>query len=111
MTVDNKILSLTLYWQPQTNLQTDYTTFLHLRNSANETIAQKDGPPAAGRYPTSLWDPGEIVVDEITLSLEQIPPGQFTPVVGLYNFATGARLQTPGLPANEIALESFEVKE
>jgi hypothetical protein len=38
-------LVLTLYWQVLDRPQADYTTFLHLRNSANETEAQKDSPP------------------------------------------------------------------
>jgi hypothetical protein len=109
--ITGETLRLTLYWQAQTDLQTDYTTFVHLRNRVNQTVAQKDSPPAAGGYPTSLWETGEIVVDEIVLPLDQIPPGQTTPVVGLYNFITGERLPSPGIPANEIALEAFEVKE
>lgn len=100
-------LKLTLYWRAEAGLSADYTTFLHLRDAANQTIAQKDGPPAGGRYPSSLWDRGEVIVDEITLPLADIPPGQYTPVVGLYELATGARLPVPGSPAgNELPLES-----
>jgi len=104
-------LELTLYWQAKTALQTDYTTFLHLRNAANETVAQKDSPPAAGRYPTSLWDAGEVIADEITLSLEGIPPGEYTPVVGLYEFTTGVRLPVPAVPTNEVSLHPIRLKE
>jgi hypothetical protein len=104
-------LKLVLYWRAETGLHTDYTTFLHLRNIGNETVAQKDSPPAGGRYPTSLWDAGEIVVDEIILPLDQVPPGLYTPVIGLYEFGTGTRLPVPGIPANEVVLESLELKE
>jgi hypothetical protein len=104
-------LRLTFYWQAETDLHLDYTTFLHLRNVGNETVAQKDSPPAGGRYPTSLWDVGEIVVDEIILPLDQVPSGSYTPVIGLYEFNTGARLPVPGIPANEVTLESLELKE
>jgi hypothetical protein len=104
-------LVVTLYWQAETNLQTDYTTFFHLRNAANETVTQKDSPPAAGRYPTSLWDTGEIIVDEIVMPFDGVSPGQYTPTVGLYELATGNRLVVPGIPANEIALEPIQVKE
>jgi hypothetical protein len=104
-------LQLTLYWQAHADIQTDYTTFFHLRNTANETVIQKDSPPVAGRYPTSLWNAGEIIVDQITLSLEQISAGEYTPVVGLYQFSTGVRLPVPGIPANEVALQPFLLKE
>ncbi|GAB4422578.1 MAG: hypothetical protein Fur0044_20540 [Anaerolineae bacterium] len=102
-------LSIRLYWQADTPPLADYTTFLHLRNAANETVAQKDSPPAAGRYPTSLWDPGEIIIDEITLPLEDMPTGQYTPVIGLYELATGQRLTTPGEPANELRLTPVKI--
>ncbi len=103
-------LKLTLYWRTESRLETDYTTFFHLRDAANTTVAQRDRPPAEGRYPTTLWDAGEIVVDEIILPLDQVPPGQYTPVVGLYDPITGTRLPPVGAPdpagqANELHLE------
>jgi 4-amino-4-deoxy-L-arabinose transferase-like glycosyltransferase len=104
------VVGLTLYWRAEAIPSADYTTFLHLRNAANETVAQKDSPPAAGRYPTTLWDAGEIIVDEISLPLNgETPPGRYTPVIGLYNLTTGERLAVPGNPANEIALEPVEI--
>jgi hypothetical protein len=102
-------LELTLYWQADASPTADYTTFLHLRDASNQTVAQKDTPPARGRYPTSLWDPGEIIIDEISLPLDNVSPGRYTPVVGLYNLATGERLLVPGNPNNEISLESIEL--
>jgi hypothetical protein len=99
-------LHLTLYWQAETIPATDYTTFLHLRNDANDNVTQKDQPPANGRYPTSLWDVGEIIVDKIILPLEGIPSGEYTPVIGLYDFTTGARLPILDSLENELRLES-----
>ncbi|GAB4457896.1 MAG: hypothetical protein Fur0044_51240 [Anaerolineae bacterium] len=98
-----------LYWRADTTPAADYTTFVHLRDAANENVAQKDSPPAGGRYPTSLWDTDEIISDELTLPLVEIPPGRYTPVVGLYNLATGERLAVPDNPANEIPLEPIEL--
>jgi hypothetical protein len=106
--IENCQLSIKLYWRTEAVPGADYTTFLHLRDAANKNVAQKDSPPAAGRYPTSLWDAGEVIVDEITLPLAEVTPGRYTPVVGLYNLATGERLAVPGNPANEIALEPVE---
>jgi 4-amino-4-deoxy-L-arabinose transferase-like glycosyltransferase len=104
--LDPDNLELTLYWRADEAPKTDYTTFLHLRNSANENVAQKDRPPANGLYPTSLWDAGEIIVDEISVPLAGLPVGKYSLVVGLYDFATGARLPVEGQPANELQLES-----
>lgn len=104
-------LSIRLYWRAEAVPAADYTTFLHLRDAVNETVAQKDSPPAEGRYPTALWEAGEIIVDEITLPLAGLPPGEYTPVVGLYEFATGSRLATPGQAANELPLRPIQIKE
>ncbi len=101
-------LKLTLYWRADVPPTADYTTFLHLRNAANQTVAQQDSPPAGGRYPTSLWEPGEIIRDELVLPLESLPPGEYTPVVGLYDLITGARLTVPDIPTNEVALEPWQ---
>ncbi|MCB0198169.1 MAG: hypothetical protein KDJ65_39880, partial [Anaerolineae bacterium] len=100
--------TITLYWRADTVPTTDYTVFLHLRDAANQNVAQKDSPPVGGQYPTSLWDPGEIIKDVLTLPLDDVPPGRYTPVIGLYNFATGDRLPTEN-PANEIALKEIEI--
>ncbi len=102
-------LELVFYWHAERIPAADYTVFLHLRNGANENVAQKDSPPASGRYPTGLWDAGEIIVDEITLPVADVPPGEYTPVVGLYNFVDGARLPVPGIPANEVTLSPIQI--
>jgi hypothetical protein len=102
-------LLIKLYWRADVIPSADYTTFLHLRDAANQNVAQKDSPPAGGRYPTGLWDPGEIIVDEIDLPLTDVPPGRYTPVVGLYDLNSGQRLPVPNNSAAEIALEPIEL--
>ncbi len=98
-------LNLTLYWQANQIPAADYTTFVHVRDAAGKTVAQKDQPPLQGAYPTSLWEPGETIADEITVPLpDNLPAGNYSLAVGLYNFTTGARLDTPGNPANEVLL-------
>jgi len=102
-------LALILYWQANVSPRVDYTTFVHLRNESNQTIAQKDSPPASGQYPTSLWDSGEVIVDKTSLPLDNVPSGTYTLAVGLYDPVTGERLPVPGNPANEVLLETVEL--
>jgi hypothetical protein len=103
-------VALTLYWRSESPLTIDYTTFVHIRNEAGETVAQRDQPPLNGVYPSSLWDPGEIIADDITLSLpSDLPPGAYRLVVGLYDLNTGARLAVPGRPDNELTLTTLEL--
>jgi hypothetical protein len=103
-------LHLTLYWRVEQSLDRDYTTFLHLRDAANQNVAQKDGPPANGQYPTSLWDTGEIIKDDMTLLLAEVRPGRYVPTIGLYDFASGDRLPVAGHPANELPLTAVEIR-
>jgi hypothetical protein len=80
-------LDLTLVWQALENGQTDYTRFVHLidAESGGAPLAQSDGPPRYGSYPTSQWTAGEVVTDKLTLSLTDVPPGSYQLAVGFYS--------------------------
>jgi hypothetical protein len=103
-------IQLKLYWESLAQTPTDYTVFVHLRDGAGKTVAQMDGPPVTGSYPTSLWDSGEIVPDTFTLTL---PPGMeqgmYQLAVGLYDPLTGARLAVPGTQDNSVVLTQIEI--
>ena len=102
-------VKITLYWRTEAPLATDYTTYLHVRNAAGETIVQQDQPPLQGAYPTSLWHPGEIIADEIVFSWPaRLPEDGYELVVGLYDLKTGQRLSVAGNPANEVVLVKGE---
>ena len=82
-----------LRWYAAESVGTDYTVFLHLRDAAGQLVAQADGPPLDGWYPTSQWTAGEWVTDAHTFALPaDTPPGNYRLVAGLYDPATGARL-------------------
>jgi hypothetical protein len=109
--------SVTLNWQVNAPLELDYTVFLQvwraapLANSSAEGakaeyITGFDGPPVQGDYPTSLWSPGEIIVDTHSLDLSTLPGGEYYLLAGLYNPLTGERLppSTPGGPLPDYAV-------
>jgi hypothetical protein len=86
---------VTLYWQAMEPVALDYTVFVHLLDADGRQVAQADGPPQSGQYPTSWWGAGEVVADRHVLPAEVIanlPPGSYTLSVGLYNLDTGERL-------------------
>lgn len=94
--------ALLLYWQTATPLPGDYTVFVHLRATDGFVRSQADGPPVSGRYPTSQWQPGEIVQD-----IHLLPAGEaFSQVdhlaIGLYDPATGERLPVFGVEAERL---------
>ena len=84
---------ITLHWQPLTRLDADFTTFVHLVNADGNKLSQSDHRPGGVFYPTSLWKPGETLVDRHTLAvpttLGRLP---YTIVVGLYDSAAGLQL-------------------
>lgn len=103
-------LRLTLFWQPLAPVTADYTVFVHLRDRSGAIAGQHDGPPLAGAYPTSQWQPGETVVDPLTLELPPGPPGQtYTLWVGLYDLDTQARLPVLDDVSGENAIQLGEV--
>ncbi len=77
---------ITLQWQPITRLDADYTSFIHLVNANGDKVAQSDHRPGGVFYPTSLWKPGETLIDSHMLALPtDLGPGPYTLLVGLYD--------------------------
>ena len=83
---------LTLYWQCAAPSDGDYTVFLHLLDASGDIVAQRDAPPRDGKYPTSIWDVGEIVQDEYDLTIPADARGPFSLAIGMYSSLTQKRL-------------------
>jgi hypothetical protein len=84
---------LTLYWRALAGMETSYTVFTHLLDSANQIRGQQDNPPMNGTYPTTLWVPGEVVADPYALQVSaDAQPGTHAIEIGLYVVETGQRL-------------------
>jgi len=102
--------TLVLFWQPLAPITADYTVFVHLRNAAGQTVAQRDGQPLDGAYPTSQWQPGETVIDPITLPLPpDLPAGPYTLLVGMYRLDTLERLPVANDTSGENAVRLGQV--
>ena len=87
---------LTLYWRAERSPEADYTTFVHLLAGADgdgEPLAQADGPPQGGLYPTSWWEAGDEVVDVSPIVVPvDAGEGAHSILVGLYRWETMERL-------------------
>ncbi len=84
---------LTLQWQPTAPISQDYQIFVHLRDPiTGEILAQADGSPLDGWYPTSWWEPGEIVIDARQFIVpDTLLPGSYQLVAGFYDLTTTIR--------------------
>jgi hypothetical protein len=81
---------ITIYWHGADGLSADYSAFVHLRDATNTTVAQHDGQPHNGSYPTSVWSPNEVIPDVHPIEAPaSVTPGTYDVVVGLYNSAEG----------------------
>ena len=88
-----EVITLTLYWEVREAPSADYQVFVHLLGAGLEPVAQGDGPPLMGDYPTTMWAPGEVIADPHSVALPaDLPPGQYRLLVGMYDLATLARL-------------------
>jgi 4-amino-4-deoxy-L-arabinose transferase-like glycosyltransferase len=84
-------LSLRTFWQVEQPFTADYFIFVHVLNAAGQTVAQRDAPPWQGRFPTSSWRPGTLIVDLNDLRLPaDLPPGDYSIIVGMFDPASGA---------------------
>jgi 4-amino-4-deoxy-L-arabinose transferase-like glycosyltransferase len=89
----DRSLDLTLYWRALGPTPTDYTVFTHLVGDAPRPVAQGDGPPAHGMFPTGRWAPGDLVRDRHAIELPPgLPSRRYWLLVGLYRPVDGARL-------------------
>jgi hypothetical protein len=110
---------VTLRWSADALLDTDYTVFVHLVDpeDGDRLIAQGDGPPLGGRWPTSLWWPAVALDDLHTISLPldlraSRPSGlaeTYDLLVGLYDPVTGDRLLLPD-GSDAVRLTGLEVR-
>jgi hypothetical protein len=102
------LLDLTLYWQAAEPVPADYTAFIHVLDAAGKKIAQGDGPPLNGWYPSSDWAPGQIIADRRQVALPaEVDPAGLRVAVGLYTPADGVR--APVVDAQGIRLEEDRI--
>lgn len=110
------ILAITAFWLADGPVLPDnYTTFVHLRNTAGQNITQRDAPIWQGLFPPHTWQPGQVASESLDLFVpEGVPSGSYRLVFGLYNSDTGTRypLRVDGvqLPDDELVLGRVEVR-
>ncbi len=98
-------VQINLYWRGLQAMDSDYTLFVHVLNGRGERVAQRDMPLRYEDYPTSHWQPGELVIDRADLPLPSLPPGTYRLELGLYDAASGAQLPLGGPAAAPLTVE------
>ncbi len=86
---------LTLYWRALSEIEFDFTLYVHLLAADGALVDQVDSMPHDGSYPMSLWAKGEVVKETLQL---RAPANALRPLsvrVGMYRLTTG---EQPGKP-------------
>jgi hypothetical protein len=96
-------LEASLYWTAGQVVDAAYAVFVHLVDEEGALVANHDGPPAAGIFPTDAWLPGMTIPDAHPLPIpESLAPGRYELRAGLYDPQSGKRLallSLDGMPA------------
>ncbi|MBI5876298.1 MAG: glycosyltransferase family 39 protein [Chloroflexi bacterium] len=110
-----KTATARLYWLATSETPAAYKVFVHIVPAGATTpLAQHDSPPAGGALPTTAWLPGEYITDEHVVALpDNMPPGPYRILVGLYDPQSGARVPAfapdgQRFPNDAVILTSFE---
>ena len=85
-----------LHWLVNEPQGADYITSVQLFDAAGSRLAQSDHPPGGVYYPTSLWKPGERLVEEHLLTPEApLPADGAILQIGMYTGPSFEQLADP----------------
>lgn len=98
-------LTVTLHWLADVTVTQSYTAFVHVLDPTGKLVAQHDGQPADGRFPTSFWRPGDHIADVHVITLPPgLAPGGYSLEIGLYNSLTLQRLAPTTGEAEQVVM-------
>jgi len=81
------ILQLALFWKTDTPIVVRYKVFIHVVGADEAMLTQVDREPGGGLVPTTIWQPGQVIVDRYGIAIPLgATPGRYRMAVGLYGF-------------------------
>lgn len=104
MAREDGAIGLTVYWGSIAETREDYTVFVHLIGDTNANgginpatrspvWAQDDTRPGHDSYPTTVWQAGEVIIDEYRLVIPRdVTRNEYQIEIGMYILKTGARV-------------------
>lgn len=107
-------VTLTLFWQAVATPAENYTVFNHIIGPDGRLRGQFDSPPVGEAWLTATWLPGEVVVEQRVIPVEEgVENGRFPLAIGLYRAADGVRLPVTvngeAQPNDQLVLTEVEV--
>lgn len=88
-------LEITLFWKSLSELDENYSVFVHLFGKDDEPIGQSDSYPSGGAYATRLWRPGDVISDrhKVTINAAASTPSVGRIRAGMYILPSFRTLQ------------------
>jgi hypothetical protein len=105
-------LPLTLFWRAQSDLDEDYFILLQLQVEGGTSWMLHRERPADGSYPTTLWEQGEVVREQLDARIPaDVPSGRYALMASLADAGSGEEVGLASL--TELTVEgrprTFEV--
>jgi len=110
------VLRVALLFEARSSVPESYSVFVHLLADDGTLVAQDDGVPVFGFYPTDGWAAGDYIRDQHTLALpRELSRGDYALSVGLYVPETDERWHVvdaagQALPEARVMLRSVRVR-
>jgi len=83
---------ITFFWQATRNLEKEYAVITQVQDWRGNVYATTQAAPAHNIYPTTHWQPNEIIRDPQAITLRGNPPdGEYRIVVDWFDPATNSR--------------------
>jgi hypothetical protein len=106
----DNIVKLELFWQADQPAERGWKMFVHVLDSDGRIALQEDRYPYRGVYPTDRWMPGQIVDESFIFALsDENPAGTYRIAVGMYDEASGARIQVRDIDGKRIADDRYSL--
>ena len=107
------ILQVSLFWQTAVPLTDRYKVFLHLLDEQGHIVAQRDSEPGGGLALTTVWVPGETVVDNHGILLPLgMADGRYSLRLGLYELTDPSRrlpITTPSDVVDAVEIAAYQL--
>jgi 4-amino-4-deoxy-L-arabinose transferase-like glycosyltransferase len=107
----DKEVQIVLYWRCLARLPKDTMVLLHIRDAQGGNVLVADHAPFFGIYPSTLWQPGEVIRETINVTLKaDFKPGEYALYTGMYTPDDQRRLTVTNDRSGENALLLGKVK-
>lgn len=82
------ILQLALFWRCDTPVAERYKVFVHVLDANGAIVSQTDREPGNDLAPTTIWKPGQSIVDRYGVSIPATTaPGAYRISIGMYSLS------------------------